>query len=668
MFNKFKKILIYGLVSALLLQGSFALSLINPQKAMAASANITQINFTTALQSINQNTASVKMTVQTQNVSGLPETVSESTTLTLSSDSSTGLFSLNGTSTWASTKNTTFSSGSTKDFYYKDSTPGTYTITVSAEGKNWTVATQTITITTPDTTAPVITLVGANPQIIELGSTYQELGATATDEIDGNISANIIINSSNVNTSVAGTYQVTYDVSDVAENHIQKIRTVNVVDTTTPIGTISINGSATVTDEQNVNLTLTTDDAILMQFSNDNITWSELEAFNTTKVWPLTSGNELKTVYVRFQDQAGNISQTYTAQITLDSNTAEIVTNNIIVGDNKIFPIPTLELDITGLANAVLTTASYNSNPGVNLPTGITAFGKYFEIALNDKNLVTWPITIKLYYTQNDLDQVKIDESKLVGLYYYDQVTNAWKLFENTGVDTNDIIVNGVQYAGYLWTNTNHLTPVTAGYDITAPTKPANFTAKAKDGEINLTWEKVTDARGYYVRYREGTSIDNKAYQTIFLTGADSTSTKATGLKNGVLYEFGIKSVDNFNNESEWAVVVATPVTEAILASAQTTVLKSTTETTPSTNVDQGKSAEIKNVTPEEGTVKSDNEMKTSTRFWITLLILVIAAGAAYGGYYAYQWWMAKPKKEKIKVKKVTPPPTPKNPEKGGRW
>ena len=41
------------------------------------------------------------------------------------------------------------------------------------------------TVTVPDTTAPVITLVGANPQTIEVGDPYAELGATAFDIGDG---------------------------------------------------------------------------------------------------------------------------------------------------------------------------------------------------------------------------------------------------------------------------------------------------------------------------------------------------------------------------------------------------------------------------------------------------------------------------------------------------
>jgi hypothetical protein len=80
-----------------------------------------------------------------------------------------------------------------------------------------------------DTTPPVITLVGANPVNVNLGQSYTEPGATASDNLDGNITGSIVINSSAVNTSVAGDYSVTYNVSDVAGNAATQVtRTVHV--------------------------------------------------------------------------------------------------------------------------------------------------------------------------------------------------------------------------------------------------------------------------------------------------------------------------------------------------------------------------------------------------------------------------------------------------------
>ncbi|MCK9368423.1 DUF5011 domain-containing protein [Candidatus Dojkabacteria bacterium] len=88
-----------------------------------------------------------------------------------------------------------------------------------------------------DSTAPVITLYDPNPQIIEVFSPYIEQFASVTDNHDLGLLATI--DASSVNTSVLGTYYVTYDVTDTAGNAaIQKVREVRVVDTQAPVITL----------------------------------------------------------------------------------------------------------------------------------------------------------------------------------------------------------------------------------------------------------------------------------------------------------------------------------------------------------------------------------------------------------------------------------------------
>ena len=90
-----------------------------------------------------------------------------------------------------------------------------------------------------DTEAPVITLNGANPIQINQGAVYNDPGATATDNVDGDISQNIVTTPANLNTSEAGTFTITYSVSDAAGNSaIPKTRTVNVLDTEPPVITL----------------------------------------------------------------------------------------------------------------------------------------------------------------------------------------------------------------------------------------------------------------------------------------------------------------------------------------------------------------------------------------------------------------------------------------------
>ena len=83
-----------------------------------------------------------------------------------------------------------------------------------------------------DTTAPVITVDGDNPATVELGATYTDAGATA----DG---GETVTTSGTVDTSTVGTYTITYSATDAAGNTGTATRTVNVVDTTAPVITLS---------------------------------------------------------------------------------------------------------------------------------------------------------------------------------------------------------------------------------------------------------------------------------------------------------------------------------------------------------------------------------------------------------------------------------------------
>ncbi|ADV47419.1 PKD domain containing protein [Cellulophaga algicola DSM 14237] len=80
-----------------------------------------------------------------------------------------------------------------------------------------------------DTTAPTLTILGNNPMDVFLGTAYQDGGATALDDIDGDISSEIVADVSLVDTTVEDTYEVTYTVSDDDGNTTTASRMVNVV-------------------------------------------------------------------------------------------------------------------------------------------------------------------------------------------------------------------------------------------------------------------------------------------------------------------------------------------------------------------------------------------------------------------------------------------------------
>ncbi|WP_298543369.1 immunoglobulin-like domain-containing protein [uncultured Aquimarina sp.] len=115
-------------------------------------------------------------------------------------------------------------------------TVGSYSVrynAADASGNNTVEVIRTVTVV--DTTAPVISLNGANPQVIELGTGYTELGATTDD------GSTVVIDDSLVDTNTVGSYSARYNASDVSGNNaVEVIRTVNVVDTTAPV--ISLTG------------------------------------------------------------------------------------------------------------------------------------------------------------------------------------------------------------------------------------------------------------------------------------------------------------------------------------------------------------------------------------------------------------------------------------------
>lgn len=85
-----------------------------------------------------------------------------------------------------------------------------------------------------DEVKPVITLIGPSLVAIEIGDTYVDQGATATDNADGNITSKIVVDNK-VNTSKIGLYTVSYNVTDSTGNKADEvIRQVDVQGDKTP--------------------------------------------------------------------------------------------------------------------------------------------------------------------------------------------------------------------------------------------------------------------------------------------------------------------------------------------------------------------------------------------------------------------------------------------------
>lgn len=191
------------------------------------------------------------------------------------------------------------------------------TCTASAPGTSFTYGATVI-----DTAAPVITLTGTTPVTVEVGSVYTDAGATASDNVDGDRTANIITVNP-VNANVVGSYVVTYNVSDIAGNAATQVtRTVDVVDTTAPV--ISLVGSPTVS--VNFGASYTDAGATASDNYDGDITGSIV---TDNPVDTGTIGNYIVTYDVT--DANGNAATQVTRSVDVVDVTAPVIG---IIGDN----------------------------------------------------------------------------------------------------------------------------------------------------------------------------------------------------------------------------------------------------------------------------------------------------------------------------------------------
>ncbi len=107
-----------------------------------------------------------------------------------------------------------------------------YTIEYNATDSRGNAAvpvTRTVTVVGSDANAPVITLQGEAEVTVYQGEDFTDEGATAVDDVDGDVSVTI---DGTVDTDTVGIYVITYSATDTAGNIASEIRTVNVISRT----------------------------------------------------------------------------------------------------------------------------------------------------------------------------------------------------------------------------------------------------------------------------------------------------------------------------------------------------------------------------------------------------------------------------------------------------
>ena len=272
---------------------------------------------------------------------------------------------------------------------------------------------------------------GSGTVTLERGEAYTELGATATDTYDGNLTSDVVVDSSAVNVNVSGDYTVTYDVTDNSQNKAPKLaRTVKVRDTTLPemISILFTVPNTTLGPGQDVEITFTTSEkiktpsvsffsnsipindsanAIIENQSGDQKNWRAQYQTN------VSDADGKITINITFEDLYGNVN--YYSMNQIDSTVS--FTANLLIA-------PTLTAPVDG----VITLTTFSPDPSDTNLTGSTKeekrsyTKKVMELIFNQNPTVPVKLSIGVILPgffqedQNDTNYV-FDGSKEIHLF-----------------------------------------------------------------------------------------------------------------------------------------------------------------------------------------------------------------------------------------------------------
>ncbi|EUJ28749.1 putative peptidoglycan linked protein [Listeria grayi FSL F6-1183] len=260
--------------------------------------------------------------------------------------------------------------------------PGNYSVVYSVTNSDGNTATKAITVTVKNNSQPII---NANDKTIKVGDTFNPLsGVTATDEEDGDLTSKIKVIVNTVNTAVAGTYTVTYSVTDSDGNTATKTITVTVKTNSQPV----INAkdvALKVGDTFNPLSGVTA-----MDLEDGDLTSKIIVTANTVNTMQKGTYSVTYTV----MDSDGNIT-TKTITVTVKNNSQPTINANdktIKVGDtfNPLSGVTATDAEDGDLTSKVKVTAN-TVNTAVAGTYTVT-----YSVTDSDGNTVTKTITVSV--------------------------------------------------------------------------------------------------------------------------------------------------------------------------------------------------------------------------------------------------------------------------------
>jgi hypothetical protein len=477
-----------------------------------------------------------------------------------------------------------------------------------------------------DLIAPVITLNGSSEQSVNLNSTYIDLGATATDNVDKTV---IAATTDKVDTATAGLYTLTYTAKDTAGNVGTATRKVTVLKSTQAVATSGM----TVT---------TPTEIVVPKGYTDNMDINVTTGGTTLNLASsMTSGTDVAGV--------ANKSALINGSTKISS---EISSGNTVVvemASGTTVTGPESWDGMVKLPEVTVNPTSVTVNSG-DYPTNVASI----EIGVPD---------VKLTFDKAVRILIPSSAGESVGYARSDVFTPISAVCAaDTQVAGDALLPEGdckMDVGADLVIWTKHFTKFVT-YDQTLVTAPT-FTAIVvdKDGVkyLDINW-KGTGADSYKIMVN-GSEIDT-------ITGASNdlglsyawTRKVSGGIKYTVTMiavKNKVQSINNISTTVDVPAAVVVPQPAVILTSA---AVVSSPAPTPVTLVTPAKAqvAEPTKVETEstgdtgivKGTDTNTAEDTNNWTPWIILFILIVLAGAATGGYF--YWFSDKPEAE-VKVK-----------------
>lgn len=379
---------------------------------------------------------------------------------------------------------------------------------------------------------PTVTLTGANPQLILQGGTYSELGATASDPEDGNLTGSIVITGvGSINTNVTGDYTVTYAVTDSDGNSDSIDRTVTVANQPP---TASDDNPTVDEDSSNNSFDVLSNDTDPDSGLGDTLTISAVGTPNSGGAVNIVAGSTLS--YSPAPNFAGSESFTYTISDragATDSAMVTVTVNNINDPPSFASTAPT-----GGAQGSVYTYDIVATDPDVGDTLTITALTLPSWLTLTDHGNRT--ATLTGTPTNNGVG------NNGVNLQVSDGTLNSTQQFTIVVSNTNDpptftstALTTGTQDTTYTYDVTTDDPDTDDTLTITAPTLPA--------------WLTLTD-NGDRTATLSGTPTnDNVGDNNVSLLVSDGT---ATATQNFII------NVTDVNDQPTFTSVAVTAATQ----------------------------------------------------------------------------------------------------------